>query len=83
MHLAGWGGMEYWGMATHVVLTNYLPSPLPLCSFLQEPDCMSLDTHATCLCNYIFTLLPKPECKGIGFRQISFNVYILYHKCSP
>ena len=24
--------------------------------------------------------LPKPGCKGIGFRQISLNIYILYHK---
>ena len=25
-------------------------------------------------------VLPKPGCKGIGFRQISLNMYILYHK---
>ena len=25
-------------------------------------------------------VLPKPGCKGIGFRQISLKNYILYHK---
>ena len=25
-------------------------------------------------------LLPKPGCKGIGSRQISLNIYIVYHK---
>ena len=40
-----------------------------------ETECWKFYTSST-KCR----LLPKPGCKGIGFRQISLDIHILYHK---
>ena len=53
------------------ILQEALPAAFNQVSFLQLSR-SELYTGAR--------LLPKPGCKGIGFQQISLNVYILYHK---
>ena len=57
-----------------------------MCAF-HMTEFVLMATHFGCMCfaatwrqvHCKFRLLPKPGCKGIGFRQMSLNIYIFYY----
>ena len=73
LHLGGFGSLEN----TPTVCGDDLPSIVK--NFKNDPKSRSVNNSLQQL-DFFPRLLPKPGCKGRGFRLISLNIYILYRK---